>query len=73
MDPHDSVVSTIPSAHQPAASDSLGARLAAASRQAQGFAPAVSDPVVLAELRELCAAPRAARRAVVVERECLAP
>ena len=42
---------------QPADS-TLGARLAATSRQAQGFPATVSDPAVLAELRGLCAAPR---------------
>ena len=36
----------------------LGARLAAASRSAQGFTTAVDDPAVLAELRGLCTAPR---------------
>ncbi|MDR3360679.1 MAG: hypothetical protein LBO20_08565 [Bifidobacteriaceae bacterium] len=34
-----------------------GARLAASSRTAQGFAATVDDPVVLARLRDLCAAP----------------
>lgn len=46
----------------------LGARLAAASRRAQGFA-SVSDPAVLAELRELCAAPRPVGRTVAGMRE----
>ena len=40
----------------------LGARLAAVSRQAQGLDSVVSDPAVLAELQELCAAPRPTRR-----------
>lgn len=40
----------------------LGARLAAASREAQGFPSTVSDPAVLAELRGLCIAPRPTRR-----------
>lgn len=52
----------------------LGARLAAASRQAQGLDPAaVSDPAVLAELQELCAAPRPTRRVLAVRREGPAP
>lgn len=51
----------------------LGARMAAASRQAQGFPSTVSDPAVLAELRGLCAAPRPTQRAVTVTRRGLAP
>jgi len=35
-----------------------GARLALASRAAQGFPATVDDPVVLARLQNLCAAPR---------------
>jgi len=34
------------------------ARLALLSRAAQGFPETVDDPVVLARLRDLCAAPR---------------
>lgn len=52
----------------PASGSTLGARLAAASRRAQGLA-SVSDPDVLTELRELCAAPRPERRTVVKEQE----
>lgn len=51
----------------------LGARLGAASRQAQGFPSVVSDPFVLAELRGLCAAPRSTKRSVVVTRRGPAP
>lgn len=51
------------------ASESFGARLAVASRHRQGLGPGVSDPAVLAELRELCAAPRPTRGAGVAERE----
>lgn len=49
-------------------SATLGARLAAASRQEQGFTPAVSDPSVLSELHELCAAPRPRNRAAAEKR-----
>ena len=42
----------------PSSDATLGARLAAASRCAQGFPSAVNDLAVLAELRELCIAPR---------------
>lgn len=52
----------------PASGSTLGARLAAASRRAQGLA-SVSDPDVLAELRELCAAPRPTKRTVAKEQE----
>lgn len=55
------------------ASATLGARLAAASRHAQGLAAGVRDPVVLAELRGLCAAPRTTNRAVGETRERPAP
>lgn len=51
----------------------LGARLAAASRQAQGFTAAVEDPAVLAKLQGLCAAPKLTRRAVAEVREGPAP
>ena len=54
-------------------SSTLGARLAAASRHAQGLAAVVRDPVVLAELRGLCAAPRTTNRAVDETRETPAP
>lgn len=50
---------------------SLGARLAATSRQAQGLSAAVSDPTVLAGLRELCKAPRFAKRVMVEDQEGL--
>ena len=42
----------------PSSDATLGARLAAASRRAQGFTTAVDDPAVLAELRGLCTVPR---------------
>lgn len=45
-------------------SPTLGARLAAASRHAQGLTAVVRDPVVLAELRGLCAAPRTTNHTV---------
>ena len=51
----------------------LGARLAAASRRAQGLTTAVDDPVVLAGLRGLCAAPRPMRAPVAEKREGPAP
>ena len=55
------------------ASSTLGARLAAASRQAQGLAQAVDDPTALSELRELCSAPRSTRQAAPGTREGPAP
>jgi hypothetical protein len=57
----------------PTADSTLGARLAAASRQAQGLNPTVKDTAVLAALRELCAAPRPASRTVAGARESPAP
>ncbi|MEX3509827.1 hypothetical protein VVR84_09820 [Kocuria carniphila] len=51
----------------------LGARLADASRRAQGLATAVNDPAVLAELRGLCATPRPMRAPVAEKREGPAP
>lgn len=51
------------------APESFGARLAVASRHRQGLGPGVSDPAVLAELRELCAAPRPTQGAAVAARE----
>jgi hypothetical protein len=62
------VASTITGPLVPASDSTLGARLAAASRRAQGLA-SVSDPDVLAELRELCAAPRPTKRTVAKEQE----
>ena len=50
-----------------------GARLAAASRHAQGLPSKVNDPAVLAELRGLCAAPRSTARAVTGAQESPAP
>lgn len=55
---HPTVPTTDPPAPEP-----LGARLAAASRRAQGLATVVNDPAVLAELRELCGLPRPVPRA----------
>lgn len=46
------------------ADSTLGARLAAASRHAQGLPATVDDPAVLAELRGLCTAPRPTTRIV---------
>lgn len=46
------------------ADSTLGARLAAASRQAQGLPATVDDPAVLAELRGLCTAPRPTKRTI---------
>lgn len=63
------VISSASDAPTLLAGSTLGARLAAVSRRAQGFASAVSDPAVLAELRELCAAPLPTKRALLVERE----
>lgn len=51
------------------APESFGARLARRSREAQGLGPGVSDPTVLAELRELCAAPRPTRGTAVTAGE----
>lgn len=51
----------------------LGARLAAVSRGAQGFTVAVDDPAVLAELRELCVAPRPLTAFMTGKREGPAP
>ncbi|WP_441665835.1 hypothetical protein [Glutamicibacter ardleyensis] len=55
------------------ASATLGARLAVASRHAQGLAAVVRDPVVLAELRGLCSAPRTTNRVLGETRESPAP
>lgn len=51
----------------------LGARLAAASRRAQGFTTVVDDPAVLTRLRGLCATPRSMRAPVAEKREGPAP
>ncbi|MBD2765058.1 hypothetical protein IEE91_07645 [Kocuria sp. cx-455] len=51
----------------------LGARLAAASRQAQGLPATVDDPAVLDELRGLCTAPRPNKRIVSKIRKGPAP
>ncbi|MGC0363734.1 hypothetical protein ABH922_001718 [Rhodococcus sp. 27YEA15] len=59
-------------AAQPAAS-TLGARLAAASRQAQGLPSTVDDPAVLDELRGLCTAPRPTKRTAAKIRKYPAP
>lgn len=47
----------------PPSRESLGARLAAVSRQAQGLTATVDDPAVLAALRDLCGVPRPVTRA----------
>lgn len=57
----------------PAPDATLGARLAAASRHAQGLATAVNDPAVLAELRGLCTVPRPMRAPVAEKRDGPAP
>jgi hypothetical protein len=57
----------------PSADATLGARLAAASRRAQGLATAVDDPAVLAELRGLCTAPRPMNAPRVEKRDGPAP
>jgi len=57
----------------PSVGSTLGARLAAASRRAQGLDPEVSDPSVLAELHGLCAAPRPTRLPVIEKRDGPAP
>ncbi|KAB1658134.1 hypothetical protein [Pseudoclavibacter sp. CFCC 11306] len=57
---------------QPADS-TLGARLAAASRQTQGLPSTVDDPAVLAELRGLCTAPRPTKRTLAKMRKGPAP
>lgn len=62
--------SALPS--QPADS-TLGARLAAASRQAQGLPATVDDPAVLDELRGLCTAPRPTNRTLSKMRKGPAP
>ncbi|CEG94506.1 Protein of unknown function [Propionibacterium freudenreichii] len=67
------VASTISAAPTSPDAATLGARLAAVSRQAQGLDSVVSDPAVLAELQELCAAPRPTRRVLGVRREGPAP
>ncbi|WP_193095621.1 hypothetical protein [Brevibacterium sp. FME17] len=72
---------TDPAAVAPASSEplsepavsTLGARLAAASRQAQGLPTTVDDPAVLAELRGLCTAPRLTKRTVAKMRKGPAP
>lgn len=51
----------------------LGARLAADSRRAQGFTNVVDDPAVLTELHSLCAAPRPVKAPVSEKREGPAP
>lgn len=60
-------------ADAPSPDGTLGARLAAASRRAQGLTNAVNDPAVLAELRGLCTAPRPMRAPVAEKREGPAP
>lgn len=57
----------------PSPDATLGARLAAASRHAQGLATAVNDPAVLAKLRGLCTAPRSMRASVAEKRDGPAP
>ena len=66
-----STVATPPT--PPAGSTTLGARLAAASRQTQGLASTVDDPTVLTELRRLCAAPRPTKQTASRTREGPAP
>ena len=53
---------TAPVAGPPVPATSLGARLAATSRRAQGLPAQVDDPGVLAELRDLCGLPQSATR-----------
>lgn len=65
--------STAPIAPAPSSASTLGARLAAASRHAQGFTTVVDDPAVLAGLRGLCTAPRPMRAPVAEKREGPAP
>lgn len=55
MNTHTAIPAAAP---VPSSAATLGARLAAASRSAQGFTTVVADPAVLAELRELCTTPR---------------
>ena len=57
----------------PSLAVTLGARLAEASRRAQGFTTAIDDPAVLAELRGLCAVPRPTIPLVVEKQEGPAP
>lgn len=57
----------------PSPDATLGARLAAASRRAQGFATVVDDPAVLAGLRGLCTAPRLTIPPVAEKQEGPAP
>lgn len=57
----------------PSLAVTLGARLAEASRRAQGFTTAIDDPAVLAELRGLCAVPRPMRAPVAENCEGPAP
>ncbi|WP_265415365.1 hypothetical protein [Gulosibacter molinativorax] len=65
--------STSPIPPAPASASTLGARLAAASRRAQGFTTVVDDPAVLAGLRGLCTAPHPMRTPVAEKREGPAP
>ncbi|MFV0251955.1 MAG: hypothetical protein ACK5H2_01280 [Beutenbergiaceae bacterium] len=62
-----------PTAPTPSPDATLGARLAATSRRAQGLTTVVDDPAVLDGLRGLCAAPRPMRAPVAEHREGPAP
>ncbi len=57
----------------PSVGSTLGARLAAASRRAQGLDPEVRDLSVLVALHGLCAAPRPKGLPVIEERDGPAP
>lgn len=60
----DSITTTTIRTTRAQTSTTLGARLAAASRHAQGLTAVVRDPTVLAELRGLCDAPRTTNHGV---------
>ena len=73
MSTHTETPADTATAAAPPPDGTLGARLAAASRRAQGLTNAVNDPAVLAELRGLCTAPRPKRATIAEKREGPAP
>ncbi|SJN34375.1 hypothetical protein FM104_08415 [Microbacterium esteraromaticum] len=73
MSTRTDIPATASTAPAPSPVATLGARLAAASRRAQGFTTVVDDPAVLAELRGLCTAPRPTSLSFAEKRDGPAP
>lgn len=71
MSTHAEIPATAGTAPSPVAT--LGARLAAESRRAQGFTTVVDNPAVLDKLRGLCTAPRPTSLSVAEKRDGPAP